>query len=132
MNMKLIAAGVAVLTAPSAASAVDTASAVSDVQVAALGQPVTFTSTSACNQPCGLTWRNPDIGLARYGGAIIGYGQSVTYTWTAYPYRSFNGGPRRQVSTGRVSLDLTQPCAPGSRFVCHSIVSVYVDLVDPA
>jgi hypothetical protein len=130
----VVFAAVLSVLVPSVASAatVDVASASSDVSVAFLGESVTFTSTGACSQPCGLTWRNPDVGLSRFGGAIIGYGPSVKYSWSSFPFRSFNGGPRVQVSSGRVSLDLTQPCAgSGGRLVCHSFAVVYVSLLAP-
>ena len=47
---------------------------------APLGEPVSLTAVgSPCVSTC-YTWRNPDAGLVRYGGVILGYGPSITLT----------------------------------------------------
>jgi hypothetical protein len=52
------------------------------VSVAAhVGDTLNFTATGpACATGCSYTWRNPDAGLARYGGVILGYGSTLTTT----------------------------------------------------
>ena len=47
---------------------------------APVGEAVTLTAVgSPCVSTC-YTWRNPDTGLTRYGGVILGYGPTVTVT----------------------------------------------------
>lgn len=43
-----------------------------------VGDTLHLNAVSSC--PTCLTWRNPDQGIARYGGVILGYGQSLTVT----------------------------------------------------
>ncbi len=52
------------------------------VSVAAqVGDTLTLTSSGpVCGLGCSYTWRNPDLGIPRYGGAILGYGQTLTVT----------------------------------------------------
>lgn len=46
---------------------------------AKVGDTLTFTTTGpACSLNCNYSWRNPDAGIARYGGVILGYGPTLT------------------------------------------------------
>ena len=44
------------------------------------GEPITLMAVgSSCVSTC-YSWRNPDAGLVRYGGVILGYGPVLTVT----------------------------------------------------
>ena len=46
-----------------------------------VGDTLNFRSTGpTCATGCSYTWRNPDAGIARYGGVILGYGATLTTT----------------------------------------------------
>jgi hypothetical protein len=48
---------------------------------AAVGDVLALTAAGpACSLGCSYTWKNPDQGLARYGGVILGYGQTFSVT----------------------------------------------------
>ncbi|MBK7865115.1 MAG: hypothetical protein IPJ65_42265 [Archangiaceae bacterium] len=52
------------------------------VQVtAAVGDVLNLTAAGpSCGTGCSYTWYDPDQGIPRYGGAIIGYGSTLTVT----------------------------------------------------
>ena len=121
MKILTIAAAVLVLAAPSFAQAASANVPVGDpiAQVngpkvfvtAPAGEPVTLTAVgSSCVSSC-YSWRNPDAGLVRYGGVILGYGPTVTVT-------PLGDGP------SRVTL---RHCVPTSaRFVRCATTYVYI------
>ena len=48
---------------------------------AKVGDTLAFTVAGPiCSTTCSYTWRNPDAGIARYGGVILGYGPTLTTT----------------------------------------------------
>ncbi len=96
----------------------DTAAASVDKTTAGVGEPVTFTSTNPCTVACSLTWRRPDIGIARFGGVIVGRGEQITLTFA-------------EPGTYQVVLDLGEECDGTSRLVCHSYASLFVDVTGP-
>ncbi len=112
---------IAVLTlwGQSTAATIDSAAASVDPPVALVGAPVTFTSTNPCTTACSLTWRRPDIGLARFGGVIVGRGDQFTMSFAA-------------PGTYQVVLDLGEECDGTTRLVCHSYALVFVDVVADA
>ena len=116
MILAVIPIGVATLWGVSDAATVDTAAASVDPAIALVGQPVTFTSTNPCTIVCSLTWRRPDIGIARFGGVIVGQGQQFTMSFP-------------QPGTYEVVLDMGEVCAGTSRLVCHSFALVFVSIV---
>ena len=121
MKILIIAAAVLALAAPSFAQAASANVPVGDpiAQVsgpnvfvtAPAGEPITLTAVgSVCVSSC-YSWRNPDAGLARYGGVIIGYGPTITVTPIA-------AGP------SRITL---RYCVPTStRFVRCATTFVYI------
>ncbi len=116
MILAVIPIGVATLWGVSDAATVDTAAASVNPAIALVGQPVTFTSTNPCTIACSLTWRRPDIGIARFGGVIVGQGQQFTMSFP-------------QPGTYEVVLDMGEVCAGSSRLVCHSFALVFVSIV---
>ena len=98
------------------AATADTAAASVDRAIALVGDPVTFTSTNPCTITCSLSWRRPDLGIARFGGVIVGRGEQITLTFA---------GP----GTYQLVLDLAETCVGTPRLVCHSIASVFVEIV---
>src|SRR5258706_10606754 len=109
--LALIPIGVLTFGGHSNAATVDTAAASVDPAVALVDQPVTFTSTNPCTAVCSLTWRRPDIGLARFGGVIIGRGDQFTLGFA-------------QPGVYQVVLDLGETCDGTTRLVCHSFAMV--------
>ncbi len=107
-----------VLSAPSHAATVDVAAASATPSVASVGEPVTFTLTHPCTVACALTWRRPDLGLARFGGMIVGNGETITLTFPE---------PGRY----RLVLDLSETCSGTTTLVCHSYADAIVDIVAP-
>ena len=116
MILAVIPIGIATLWGVSDAATVDTAAASVDPAIALVGQPITFTSTNPCTIVCSLTWRRPDIGIARFGGVIVGEGQQFTMSFP-------------QPGTYEVVLDMGEVCAGTSRLVCHSFALVFVSIV---
>ena len=104
------------LSGQSDAATVDTAAASVDPAIALVDQPVTFTSTNPCTIACSLTWRRPDIGLARFGGVIIGRGDQFTLSFAA-------------PGVYQVVLDMGEICDGTTQLVCHSFAMVIVDVV---
>jgi hypothetical protein len=94
----------------------DTAAASVDLATAQVGEPVTFTSTNPCTVVCSLRWRRPDLGIARFGGVIVGRGEQITLTFP-------------EVGNYQLVLDLAERCVGTSRLVCHSIDIVFVEVV---
>ena len=88
-------------------------------QLRLVGEPITFTSTNPCTVACSLTWRRPDIGLARFGGVIVGQGEQITLSFA-------------QPGSYQVVLDMGETCDGTSRLVCHSYASVFVEVTGPA
>ncbi len=84
--------------------------------MALVGDPITFTSTNPCTTACSLTWRRPDIGLARFGGVIVGRGEQFTMSFT-------------DPGSYQVVLDLGEQCDGTTRLICHSYTLVFVDVV---
>ena len=87
MKTLTIAAAVLTLAVPSVAQAASANVPVGDpiAQVsgpnvfvtAPAGESITLTAVgSTCVSTC-YSWRNPDAGLVRYGGVILGYGPAV-------------------------------------------------------
>src|SRR5512141_3044839 len=108
----------------SAAATTDVAAASVDPPIALVGAPVTFPSAIGCSVVCSLTWRRPDIGIARFGGVIVGQGQQITLTFA-------------DPGTYELVLDMGEACDGTSRLVCHSYAFAFVDVVttlptDPA
>ncbi len=66
--------------------------------------------------PSGFTWRDPDIGIARFGGVILGYGDTLTTS-------------KRVVGTSRITL--TYSLNTGGRFYRTAITMVYITTVAP-
>jgi hypothetical protein len=51
---------------------------------AQVGDSITFTSAGpTCSVNCSYTWRDPDHGIPRFGGVILGYGPTLTITENA-------------------------------------------------
>ena len=111
--------GAMVLPGLTSAATTDTAAASVDKDVALVGEPVTYTSVNPCTVNCALTWYRPDIGLTRFGGVIVGRGETMTLTFDA-------------AGTYPVVLDLAEHCDGTTRLVCHSAALVYVTINDPA
>jgi len=111
--------GAVVLPGLTSAATTDTAAASVDKDVALVGEPVTYTSVNPCTVNCALTWYRPDIGLTRFGGVIVGRGETMTLTFDA-------------AGTYPVVLDLAEHCDGTTRLVCHSAALVYVTINDPA
>ena len=98
------------------AATADTAAASVDPAIALVGAPVTFTSTNPCTVACSLTWRRPDLGIARFGGVIVGRGEQITLTFA-------------EPGIYRLVLDLEETCVGTSRLVCDSTAAVSVEIV---
>ena len=98
------------------AATADTAVASVSPAIALVGDPVTFTSTNPCTVACSLTWRQPDLGIVRFGGMIVGQGEQITLTFA-------------QPGSYQLVLDLAETCVGTSQLVCHSTASVFVDIV---
>ncbi len=82
------------------------------VQVnAAVGDTLNFSAVSSCPTSCTLTWRDPDHGIARYGGVILGYGSTLTTTQTV-------------AGNSRISLTYCQRTSP--RFSRCFATMVYI------
>lgn len=64
----------------------------------------------------GFTWRDPDIGIARFGGVILGYGQTLTTS-------------KSVAGTSRITL--TNSVNTGGRFYRTAITMVYITTVAP-
>ena len=94
----------------------DVAAASVDPDIALVGQPVTFTSVNPCTVACSLTWRRPDIGLARFGGVIIGRGAQFSLSFAA-------------PGVYQVVLDMGEICDGTTQLVCHSYAMVIVEVV---
>jgi hypothetical protein len=107
---------VLVPTDRSSAATADIAAASVDPPTALIGQPVTFTSTKPCTIACALTWRRPDLGIPRFGGQIVGNGESITLTFP-------------EPGTYEVVLDLSEVCVGTTQLVCDSFASVFVAVV---
>ena len=78
MILAVIPIGVLTLWGLSDAATTDTAAASVDRTTGQVGETLTFTSTNPCTTACSLTWRRPDIGIARFGGVIVGQGEQIT------------------------------------------------------
>ena len=63
-----------------------------------------------------FTWRDPDSGIARFGGVILGYGQTLTTS-------------KSVVGTSRITL--TYSVNTGGRFYRTAITVVYITTVAP-
>ena len=98
------------------AATADIAAASVNPDIALVGQPVTFTSTNPCTTACSLTWRRPDIGLARFGGVIVGRGEQFTLSFA-------------EPGVYQVVLDLGETCDGTTQLVCHSYAMVIVEVV---
>jgi hypothetical protein len=94
----------------------DVAAASVDPDIALVGQAVTFTSTNPCTTACSLTWRRPDIGLARFGGVIIGRGEQFSLSFA-------------EPGAYQVVLDMGETCDGTTQLVCHSYAMVIVEVV---
>ncbi|MEO8264964.1 MAG: PKD domain-containing protein [Ilumatobacteraceae bacterium] len=118
MILAVVPVGVLALWELGDAATTDTAAASVDRASAAVGEPITFTSTNPCTTACSLTWRRPDIGLVRFGGVVVGRGEQFSMSFAA-------------PGSYQVVLDMGETCDGTSRLVCHSYASVFVDIVDP-
>ncbi len=49
---------------------------------AAVGDVLHLNAVYTCPTSCTITWRDPDQGIARYGGVILGYGNTLSVTKT--------------------------------------------------
>jgi hypothetical protein len=78
---------------------------------AAVGDTLHLNAVSACPTTCSLTWRDPDHGLARFGGVILGYGPSLSISETV-------------AGSSRVSLTFCQKTSP--RFSRCIATMVYI------
>ena len=64
----------------------------------------------------GFTWRNPDIGIPRFGGVILGYDETLT---TIIPV------------AGQSRITLTYSVNTGGRFYRTAVTYVYITAIAP-
>jgi hypothetical protein len=114
----IVAASIVVISQVGRSDAVtaDIAAATANPATALVGDVVTFTSTNPCTITCALTWRRPDLGIPRFGGAIVGRGEQISLTFA-------------EPGTYHVVLDLEEICVGTTRLACHSTADVVVNVV---
>ena len=79
-----------------------------------VGEPLTLRAVGA--SAGSVTWRDPDHGLARFGGVILGYGPTLTTTPTV---------------VGNSRITLTYSVNTGGRFYRTATTYVYITAVAP-